>query len=277
MSRLLLSLACVACSLASTGCGVLDYMLMGNVNCGPCSTPRGDCGCEEPAHESCGCGAARGGCGRNPCCPDPLRDLAAALTPHRLLYGCCDRGSCGDCGSECGGGCSTGHCGMGCGDECCDGPLGLGLWGHVKGWFCGCGCGECVWGYDEPHSCCEPCDCSGHWTGPSQGSYFPRHQHHGGTSHGVVEEHMESVPAAKPTPALKKPAPQAQTRTKADNYYQPRAATRPSTTRSAKLETKPRSKGVAREYRQVQYEEDGFQPRESAPSGKWQPRVESEE
>jgi hypothetical protein len=265
MKRLIVSLALAVALATNTGCGVLDFLLLGNHGCGPRMGP----GCGDECCNDGGYGA--GARYRDDCCPCPLDNLF-----HRVLYGCCSRDGCGcdDCsgGMECGGG----H--GGCPDDCCSGPLGLGLGGCLRGLWCnlGCcygGCGECYYGEhrDEPSARCESCDCHGNFTGPGYGSYFPRHRrgHHGDIVETEGEVMYESVPAGTPrraTPIQTRPIPSSP-----EAYYSPR------TTRSAaKFETRPRSKGPHRAYRQVSYDDEprgaGFTPRHEEESG-WQPRV----
>jgi hypothetical protein len=93
---------------------------------------------------------------------------------------CCER--CGDQswgGPRCAGGCGDCCCGdVGCGkcvDDCCGGcdggcsskcrwPRLAKMWRRCTGCY---GCGELYWSewFNDPPSCCEPCNCRGQYVG----------------------------------------------------------------------------------------------------------------
>ncbi len=136
MKRVLMAAMLAAALGTTTGCGVLDTVLLGR----PCADGRGPCGstCDPCAYGGgvdggCGdaCGSDCGSCGG--CCHDcPLFEILGKLHPDRLLCIYEYRG--------------------------CD------------------GCGERYWGdwYRGDRAGCESCDCHGNWTGPSTGQYSPR-------------------------------------------------------------------------------------------------------
>jgi hypothetical protein len=156
---------------ATTGCGIVDTVLLGR----PCCDPRGPCG---DTCDPCAYGGHSGG--------------------HGGDCGCTTGGDCG-CGEECG----CGDCGS-CGGCCHACPL-FEILGklHPDRLLCiyeyrGCnGCGERYWGdwYSGERAACESCDCHGNWSGPRGGTYSRR-------SGSVVEEHV-----VEPTPADAAPKP----------------------------------------------------------------------
>ncbi|MEX2187160.1 MAG: hypothetical protein WD875_10215 [Pirellulales bacterium] len=168
MKRALMAALLAAALGTTTGCGVLDTVLLGR----PCADGRGPCGstCDACAYggghsgggdfgcgDACGGDSCEGGCGScGGCCHDcPLFEILGKLHPDRLLCICEYRG--------------------------CD------------------GCGERYWGdwYQGQRAGCESCDCHGNYAGPGYENYSPR-------SGRVIEERVvEPTPAdAAPKPSV---------------------------------------------------------------------------
>lgn len=163
MRRALLAAMLAAALGTTTGCGIVDTVLLGRPCAGgrgPCGTVcdpcayggGGDCGCGDACDSACGdsCGGACGGC----CHACPLFEIFGFLHPDRLL-----------CAWE---------------YRDCD------------------GCGDRYWGdwYRGERAGCESCDCHGNWTGHGGGTYVPGHGH-------VIEEHVSEPTPAEAAPKPK--------------------------------------------------------------------------
>ena len=174
MKRALMAAMLAAALGTTTGCGILDTVLLGRPcaggrgpcgsTCDPCAYGGADCGCGD----ACGCDSCDGGCGScGGCCHDcPLFEILGKLHPDRLLCIYEYRG--------------------------CD------------------GCGERYWGdwYRGERAGCESCDCHGNYAGPSYGHYSPS------SGHVIEERVVEPTPAeAAPKPSVT-PGPEQGTSTR---------------------------------------------------------------
>jgi hypothetical protein len=222
MKRVLMAAMLAAVFGTSTGCRVVDTVLLGRPCCdgrAPCGTTcdpcaygggrtiggGGDCGCSTGGDcgcgESCGCGDTGGGCGGcgtcGGCHPCPLFEMFGFLHPDRLLCAYEYR----DCN----------------------------------------GCGERYWGdhYSGQRAGCESCDCHGNYAGPRGGSYSPR-------SDRVIEEHhSEPTPAeAAPKPPVK-PGPEQGAMIKKSSSVQRRSNVVPA--RATKSKQQPQLRPVGSE------------------------------
>ncbi len=191
MKRIIFAALAATLLAGSTGCGVLDVLLV-RPGCGPFGV--GPIGQEPqyfeegPATEESGC--CDSGDGESCCRPFPLMRMLSALNP-------CNWG----CGRACGEDQS-------CGDGGC-GPFGgRGLFGCGP-LFWGWGCGDRYYG-DFWGSRCETCDQHGGWTGPTD-TYYP-HQSASPHAHNTESELPPVAPIendVKPMPT-DDPAPDAE-------------------------------------------------------------------
>jgi hypothetical protein len=166
MKRVLLAAMLATALSATTGCRVVDTVLLGK----PCVGGRGPCGpiCDPCAGGSVGgggcCGDSCGGCGDacgTTCHSCPLYEVFGLFHPDRML-----------CAWE---------------YDSCDG-----------------GCGDRYWGdfYRGQRAGCESCDCHGNWSGHDE-HYIPGHGHviEGHPSQPTPAEAAPKPPKPTPGPA----------------------------------------------------------------------------